>query len=243
MQQLRNLDLLMYLRAFGLLARNPSIIVVPLLMGVIGVFVSQVGGDTAGGGIFGDLTSGITQLLVLLLKMFAFGTACIIADMAWRRGGRASFDDAWNDARRKGGEIITASLGFTFVLYVAAFAGSLVGPLYPVLIAAAIYFLIYTIAAAAIGGVPGGAAIQVSIERARYNPLPTIIVGIVSVAAFLYLNVLLAPLFSMLVAPLSFASEALLAALFGAVVQAIAVGYIALIVTKTYADLSFGRRF
>jgi hypothetical protein len=82
----------------------------------------------------------------------------------------------------------------------------------------------------------------VSIERARYNPLPTILVAIVSVAAFLYLDVVLAPLFTLLLAPLSFASLTLLAALFGAIVQAIAVGYIALIVTKTYADLSLGRR-
>jgi hypothetical protein len=241
MQQLRSLDLLMYLRAFGLFARNPSIIVVPLLMGVIGVFVGQIGGDPAGGGVFGSLTSGIMSLLILLLKMFAFGTACIIADMAWRRG-RASFDEGWTEARRKGGEILTASMGFTFVLYLASFAGSLVGPLAPILIAVAIYFLIYTIPAAAVGGVPGGAALQVSIERARYNPLPTIIVAVVSVAAFLYLAVLLAPLFGLLLTPLSFASAGLLAALFGAIVQAIAVGYIALIVTKTYSDISFGRR-
>jgi hypothetical protein len=240
MQQLRNLDLLMYLRAFGLFARNPSIVVVPLLMGVVGVFVGQIGGDS-GGGFLGGITSGITSLLILLLKMFAFGTACIIADMAWRRG-RASFDDSWNEARRKGGEILTASMGFVFVLYLASFAGTLVGPLSPILVAVAIYFLIYTIPAAAIGGVPGGAALQVSIERARYNPLPTIIVTVVSVAAFLYLEVLLAPLFTLLLAPLSFASLNLLAALFGAIVQAIAVGYIALVVTKTYADLSFGRR-
>lgn len=241
MQQLRSLDLLMYLRAFGLFARNPSIIVVPLLMGVVGVFVSQIGGDPAGGGVFGSLTNGIMSLLILLLKMFAFGTACIIADMAWRRG-RASFDEGWTEARRKGGEILTAAMGFTFVLYLASFAGSLVGPLAPILVAVAIYFLIYTIPAAAIGGVPGGAALQVSIERARYNPLPTIIVTVVSVAAFLYLAVLLAPLFTLLMAPLSFASLGLLAALFGAIVQAIAVGYIALIVTKTYSDISFGRR-
>jgi len=241
MQQLRNLDPLMYVRAFGLFVRNPSIIVVPLLMGIVGVFVAQIGGDPTGGGLFGSLTNGLMSLLILLLKMFAFGAACIIADMAWRRG-RASFDDSWNEARRKGAEILTASLGFTFVLYLASFAGSLVGPLAPILVAVAIYFLIYTIPAAAIGGVPGGAALQVSIERARANPLPTIVVAVVSVAAFLYLSVLLAPLLGLLITPLSFASFSLVAALFGAVVQAIAVGYIALIVTKTYSDISFGRR-
>ncbi len=242
MQQLRNLDLLLYLRAFGLLARNPSIIVVPLLMGIVGVFVAQIGGDPTGGGVFGGLTAGIMSLLILLLKMFAFGTACIIADMAWRRGGRSSFDEGWNEARRKGGEILTASMGFTFVLYIASFAGSLIGPIAPIVIAVALYFLIYTIPAAAIGGVPGGAALQVSIERARANPLPTIVVAVVSVAAFLYLDVLLAPLFALVLGSLTFASFSLLAALFGAMVQALAVGYIALIVTKTYADLSFGRR-
>jgi hypothetical protein len=242
MHQLRNLDLLMYLRAFALFARNPSIIVVPLLMGVVGVFVSQLGGgDVGGGGLVGGITGQLTSLLVLLLKMFAFGTACIIADAAWRRG-RASFDDGWNEARRKGGEILTASMGFTFVLFLALYAGSLIGPLAPVLVAVAIYFLIYTIPAAAIGGVPGGAALQVSIERARNSVLPTLLVVVVSVAAFLYLNVLLAPLFSLLLAPLAFASMNLLAALFGAIVQAIAVGYIALVVTKTYSDISFGRR-
>jgi hypothetical protein len=233
-QQLRSLDLIMYVRALGLLVRNPS-------MGVIGVFVAQIGGDSAGGGLLGGLTSGIMALLILLLKMFAFGAACIIADMAWRRG-RASFDDGWNEARRKGGDILTAAMGFTFVLYLASFAGSMIGALAPILIAVAIYFLIYTIPAAAIGGVPGGAALQVSIERARYNPLPTVIVVVVSVAAFLYLDVLLAPLFTLLLAPLTFASLSLLGALFGAIVQALAVGYIALIVTKTYADVSFGRR-
>jgi hypothetical protein len=241
MQQLRNLDLMMYLRAFVLFARNPSIVVVPLLMGVVSVFVGEIGGDPVGGGVFGGITAGIMSLLILLLKMFAFGTACIIADMAWRRG-RASFDEAWNEARRKGGEILTAAMGFTFVLYLAGYAGSLIGPLAPILIAVAIYFLIYTIPAAAIGGVPGGAALQISIERARQYPVPTIIVAVVSVAAFLYLNVLFTPLLELLVTPLSFASVNLIVGLFGAIVQAIAVGYIALVVTKTYADISFGRR-
>jgi len=238
MQQLRNFDPLMYLRALGLLVRNPSIIVVPLLMGVVGVFVGQVGDAGGGAGLLGGLTS----LLILLLKMFAFGAACIIADMAWRRG-RASFDDGWNEARRKGGEILMAALGFTFVLYIAQFAGTLIGPIAPLLLAAALYFLIYTIPAAAIGGVPGGAAISASIERAQHNVVPTIVVAIVSVAAFLYLDVLLAPLFTLVMAPLAFASFGLLSALFSAVVQSIAVGYIALIVAKTYADISFGRRY
>ena len=53
---------------------------------------------------------------------------------------------------------------------------------------------------------------------------------------------MLGPLFSLLLEQMSFASVNLLAALFEAIVQAIAVGYIALVVTKTYSDISFGRR-
>src|SRR5476651_461754 len=77
-----------------------------------------------------------------------------------------------------------ASFGFTFVLYIARLVGAFFGPFGVLLIAAAVVFLIYTIPAAAIGGVPGGAALQVSIERARANPLPTIIVTIVSLAVY-----------------------------------------------------------
>jgi hypothetical protein len=235
-QQLRNLDLLLYVRALGLLVRNPSIIVVPLLMNVVGVFIGQIGGG-AGGGILGGLTS----LLVLLLDLFAFGAACIIADTAWRRG-RSSFDDGWNEARRKGGEILTAALGFTFVLFLPQFAATLFGgAIANVLIAVAIYFLIYTVPAAAIGGIPGGAALQVSIERVRANPLPTILVVVVSVAA-LFLSFQSLALFASVLAPTSFVSYVLLAALLSALVQAIAVGYIALVVTKTYTGISFGRR-
>ena len=240
---------MMYVRALGLFVRNPSIIVVPLLMAIVGVLVSQVSGAAGGGGGVlggvasgvGSLTNGLMSFLLVLLNMFGFGAACIIADMAWRRG-RASFDEGWNEARRKGGEILTAAMGFTFVLYLALFAGTLIGNISLILAAIAIYFLIYTIPAASIGGVPGGAALNVSIERARANPLPTIVVAIVSVALYLFLGVLLAPFIDILLAPLAFASSSLLRALLGALVQAIALSYIALIVTKTYSDISFGRR-
>jgi len=93
-----------------------------------------------------------------------------------------------------------------------------------------------------VGGVPGGAAIQISIERARYNPVPTIIVAVVSVAAAFAVFALRAPLFAYFAAPLAFAPASLLLALFGAIVQSIVISYIALIVTKTYTDVSYGRR-
>jgi hypothetical protein len=242
MQQLRGVDLLMYLRALGLLVRNPSIIVIPLLMAVIGVLLAQVSGVSGGGAFLGGVTGGIASFIQLLLELFGFGTACIIADAAWRNG-RASFDASWEEARRKGGEILVAALGFTFVLYVAQYAGSLVGVFGLIVVAAAIFFLLYTIPAAAIGGVPGGAALQVSIDRARSNPLPTIITAVVAVAALLYIPIGVASLLALLVAPVTFASYTLVVALIGAVAQAITIAYLALIVTKTYTDISFGRRY
>ncbi|GAC1421746.1 MAG: hypothetical protein NVSMB5_15070 [Candidatus Velthaea sp.] len=241
MKQLRGVDPLMYLRALGLLVRNPAIMVVPLLMGVIGVFVSQFAGDP-GGGMLSGLTGSITGFIILLLKLFAFGTATILADQAWRRP-RVSFDDGWTEARRKAGEIISAAFGFTFVLFIAGYAAQLLGPFGLVVYAAAIFFLIYTIPAAAIGGVPGGAALQISIDRARAHPIPTIVVTVISVALFLYLGVLLSPLLAFFITPLSFASFNLVAGLFNAIVQAIAVGYIALVVAKTYNDVSYGSRY
>ncbi len=47
-------------------------------------------------------------------------------------------------------------------------------------------FLIWTIPAAAVGGIPGGAAIQVSIERVRAQPLPAILATVVALALLGY---------------------------------------------------------
>jgi len=240
MNQLRGVDPLMYIRAVGLLVRNPVIMVVPLLMAIIGVFVAQLDGGAGGGGGFS--IAGITGFLVLLLQLFGFGTATIMADQAWRRN-RTSFDDGWTEARQKGRDILFAALGFTFVLSIAGFAGRLVGFLALFIYAAAVFFLIYTIPAAAIGGVPGGAALQVSIERARANPIPTVVVTVVAVGVYFLFNLILAPFLIGTIAPLAFQSANLIASLIGAVFQSIVIGYIALIVGKTYSDVSFGNRY
>jgi hypothetical protein len=237
MKALRGLDPMVYLRALGLLVRNPVIIVVPLLMGVLGVFVSLV----SGGGIAGSFMSQIEGFILLLLNGFAFGTATILADQAWRRG-KTSFDEGWVDARRKSGEIIMATIGFTFVIFIAQFAAQLLGGLFGggflqiVLMLAAVYFLIYTIPAAAIGGVPGGAAISVSIERARANPLPTAIVTIVAVLAYLFVSPQIAGLIFGLVGPFAGDSANLVASLAGALGQSIALSYVAIVLAKTYED-------
>lgn len=225
----------MYVRALGLLVRNPAIAVVPLLMGLAGVVLTLVLAAAANGPL-GQLTVSLGQFAVLLMNLFGFGAATIMGDQAWRRG-RTSFDDGWADARRKAGDILMASFGFTFVLYIAQFVGAIFGPFGLLLIAAAVVFLIYTIPAAAIGGVPGGASLQVSIERARANPLPTIIVTIVSLAAYFLFGLA----FQLFLAEQL--GESIFSTVLGSIVQAIGIAYIALVVGKTYTDVSLGSRY
>ena len=63
---------------------------------------------------------------MLLIQLFALGVSIIIGDMGWRRG-HASFDDAWQDARHKGRDILFAALGFRSCLSIAQYAGTVVG--------------------------------------------------------------------------------------------------------------------
>ncbi|HEX3463360.1 MAG TPA: hypothetical protein VHS78_04790 [Candidatus Elarobacter sp.] len=229
-------DLTVYLKAIPLLVRNPSIIVVPLLMAVAGILIGLVLAP-AGGGLVGYATGGIAGLVVQLLQLFGVGAACIVADGAWRRG-RSSFDDAWTEARRRAGDILFAALLITFVFGIIQYVGMLIGLLALVLAAVAFFFLIWAIPAVAVGGLSGGDAIQVSIDRVRANPLSAAITAIVAALATygamqlsLYLTEVL----------YVYTGVGIVDSLIGALVMAIADGYIALIITKTYTDASFGR--
>lgn len=223
------LDLSVYLRAFGVFARNPTVIVLPLLVAVIGVLVAQVS-DVAGGGLLGSLTS----FLLLLLQLFALGVAIIIGDMGWRRG-TASFDEAWQDARRKGRDILFAAFGFTFVFSIAQYTTTLIGSAGIVLMALAAYALIYTIAAAAIGGIPGGAAISVSIERVKSAPLAAAVLTVVSLVLLFYVGQFIdAWIFG-----IAGLDSPLVAMLLGAAVRSILTGYLAIVMAKVYSDVSF----
>ena len=231
-------DLTVYVRALPLLARNPHIIVLPLLMAVIGVLVGQVF-SPYGGGLFTVAAGGLAGLLALLLMMFGVGAACIIADEAWRRG-HASFDRGWDEARRRSGEIFMAAIGYSLLIGVAQYVGSMFGAVALVIEAAVFYFLIWTLPAAAIGGVPGGAAIQVSIDRVRSAPLEAALVSIVSLGVMILVGFELPARVDLWIypfVPMTTMTIALVSALF----KAIALGYIALVITKTYTDRAFGR--
>ena len=238
-----NLDLGVYVAAVPKLLRNPSIIVIPLLMAVIGVLV-RLAVAPSSGGIAGGLTASLGGFIVIILELFGLGAACIIADDAWRHG-RASFDNGWNEARRRGGEILFAALGITLLFWVAQYAGALLGrfPLAAlVLMAVAALFLIWAIPAAAIGGVPGGAAIQISIDRVRANLATAVLATVVVIALFVFALPYAEGWISILLLPYAIGFT-MLGALAGALLQAIALGYVALVLTKTYTDASFTRRW
>jgi hypothetical protein len=232
------LDLGIYAKAVPLLLRNPAIVVIPLLMGVIGVLIALI--TPPGGGILGNLTSQLGSFVAILLQLFGLGAACIMADDAWRHG-RASFDKGWTEARRRGGEILYAALGVTLLLAVASYAGSMIGPLALLLLAAAVVFLIWAIPAASVGGIPGGAAIQISVDRVRATPVPAALAAVIAIALIFLAQIAAFQLAIVLLPALGY--SLIVESLISALLKAVAVGYIALIVTKTYTDSAFGRRW
>ena len=241
MPQLGRVDVAAYGRSFVLLARYPQVVLAPLLAAVVQVLLVMIfPGD--GGGI-GNANAGLASLISQFVGYYGFCVALIVASLAWR-GGRASFDEAWDDARRKAGEIVFASLGFSFVLSLAAIAGSflpIVGPLVVELVA--YYFFIYTLPAAAIGGIPGGAALNSSLERARRDPLPTLVVTLAFVFGTAYMPSLILQLLApLLIATPLFASNVASAILI-ATIKALVAGYLAFVLAKTYDDVSYGRSF
>lgn len=235
----RGVDLRPYGSAVVLLLRNPAIVVVPLLALVVGVLIGEVIAPS-GRGLVGTLTASIAQLIAILFAMAGLGSACIMGDEAWRRG-HASFDSAWVETQRKAGEILNAAIGVTFVVFIAQYAGALIPGVGLILIALAVYFLIWAIPAAAVGGIPGGAAIQVSIDRVRSAPLASAIATVVTLLFIFYLAPLAAGALTGALAGGVLYASPIVTALIGAVLQAIAVAYVALVLTKIYTDIAFTR--
>lgn len=235
-------DLSIYFKAIGLLLRNPAIIVGPLLAsliaGTLGLMI-----PTMASGPLGGLNGGIAQLIVQLLFSVGIAFAVIGADLALRRG-RTSFDEMWTDGQRRLPDILMAALGFNFVVYVAILVGgflSIIGAL--VLGAVAVFFFIYTMPAAAIGGIPGGAALQVSVERSRANPLPTIGVFIAYGFVFFFLSGLLETQTFDFLLNLGVSASTVITVLIHAIVQSACSAYVGIVLAKVYSDIAYGRRW
>lgn len=237
---LLGIDVTVYATALPVLVRNPSIIVVPLLMAVIGVLLTVVMTPFSSGGI-GSMTLGLAQLVVFMLTLFGLGAACVIADDAWRHG-RASFDRGWVETRRRGSDILMAAVGFGLLVTVGLYVTQLLGLIGYLLTAAIIVFLIWTIPAAAVGGIPGGASIQVSIDRVRSSPLPAVLATIVALVLLGLAVPIAANWLATLLLTWTYGSI-LVERLIAALLQALAISYIALVITKTYTDAAFSRRW
>jgi len=238
--KLPGLDLSIYLQGLVNLARNPVVIVPPLLMSVICAAIGMMGG--AGSDPLGSATAGIVSLIETLLRFYGLGVAIIIGDQTWRRS-RASFEDGWAEGRRKTGDILLATIGLTFCIFIASLTGTFLGPLTYLVLAAVVFFLIYTIPAAAIGGVPGGAALQTSIDAVRSAPVPALVLAVVSLVLFFVLELFVVPELSLAIVPYLTGSLNPLILVFDSVIESIFEGYIAIVAAKVYADNAFARRW
>jgi hypothetical protein len=225
------IELAMYVQAVPLLLRHPYIFVMPFLAAVVDLllgrlsqlFTDPIGG--AGGFLF--------QIIVQVVYGFCFGVAVIGANIVWRRR-RGSFDEAWEEGRQKAGGILIATIGFYFLLYVGGYIGSLVGSaaLQIVLQLVAAFFLIYTIPAAAIGGMPGNLAIGASFRAARANLPGTAILAVVFVALWIGLPELVTMRFAAGIGLTEYL-------LIQAALKAIVLAYLAFPFAKQYDDIAF----
>jgi len=223
-----------YLQAIPLLLRTPALLLAPLFTGVLGVLVQEFSGPVSGNDVLGGLTGGILQLLIFLFNCFGLGISVIIAEAVWRRG-KGSFEEGWEEGRRKAGDIFMAALGLNFVVYIGLQIGSFISTYLGIaLFVLAFFFLIYTIPAAAIGGIPGFFALNTSIERVRENYPVAIGLAICFIVLYWGIGTVLVPYYT--------AGLGLVSFLIVAVVRAVVLGYFALVLARAYDQVAFVRR-
>lgn len=185
----------------------------------------------------GGFGTGILQMAVQIVYLFSFGAAIVQANNI-ERGHRAGFDDAWEETRKKAGGIILAAIGFQFVAFVGQYIGQIfsIDAIGIVLQLVAYFFLIYTIPAAAIGGLPAGLALSGSIRAVRNNPLAAAVLAI----AFVVLWVLL-PNYLLALCANAFGAgfTPLIQDLSLAIYRAIVLAYLAFPFAVTYDDIAF----
>ncbi len=233
MRRFATVDFTQYVKAVGLLIRNPVIVLAPLAAAMCTAALQTIFPSSASDPI-AALSVGIWQIIYFLINAFGLGVALIAADAAWRTG-KVSFDSALDDAKRKVGDILMAAVGLNFVIAAAALIGGIVAaPLAIGLMIVAAFFFIYTLPAAAIGGVPGGASLSISIDRVKSNYLAAILVFIATIAAFAAVLFALPYLLEHVQNLPSVAGKSITALLLS-----VASSYVALVLAKTYADVSF----
>jgi hypothetical protein len=225
----QRVDLAMYFLAVPLFLRHLSVMVAPLLAAIVALLLGQIGQVTTDP--LGGFGAGLFGLIAQFVYLLAFGIAVIQASNAWR-GRKASFDAAWIEGRSKLGGIALAAIGFLFVTSLAGMIGVYLGPLAIVLLLAAAFFLIFTIPAAAIGGMPGSLALQASIRSVRAQPLPAAILAIVYVLIWILMPQYLGQWIGPYIPPN--AGNFVFAA-----INALALGYLAFPFAKQYDEVAF----
>lgn len=229
--RLRKIDATMYLKAVPLLLRHPTVFVMPLLAAVVDLLLSQVSPyftDPLGG-----MGSFLFAIIVQLVYGFCFGVAVIGANNVWRKRS-ASFDEAWEEGRSKAGGILIATIGFYFLVfaagYIASFLGGGIAQVVLQLLVA--FFLIYTIPAAAIGGMPGNLAIGASFRAVRENVLGAAVLAIVFVLLWIEVPNLVMLHFGLGLGVVVYQ-------LVLAFIRAIVLAYLAFPFAKQYDDVAF----
>lgn len=224
----------MYVQALPVYARNLGVLLAPLIAAAIGLGLEYLEGPLFNP--IGGAGDPIINFIIRILEGFAFAIAVIFADDAWRHG-RANLRSAWDEARRRGGNILITVIGFYFLLYVAQLVGGILGGLLrvpyiaPALGALAVWAFIYAIPAAAVGGVPAGGAFSVSLQAARRQPLATAILVIVCLLVYYYVGLVVPTMLNPYLGIGYDVARILLAA--------IALGYVALVVARQYTDVAF----
>ena len=223
----------MYVRALPLLLAHPSIFAMPLLAALVQVLIDQTSHfftDAVGG-----MGSFIFPIVIQLVYGFAFALAVIQASNAWR-GRRATFDEAWEEGRRKAGGIVIALIGFYFLIQIAGYVGALLGSVVIQLLLqlAAAFFLIYTIPAAAIGGLPGSMAISASVRVVRASVLGTAILAVAFILLYVVVPNLVVDRFALSLGVVGYP-------LVQAALRALILAYLAFPFAKQYDDVAFTR--
>ena len=225
-------DLSLYWHAFPVYARNLAVLLPPLLAAVVQQLLNYAGAQLTGP--LGGIGMGIFGFIGQLVFGFAFGVSLIVADDAWRHE-RANLGTDWDEAKRKAGNILLATVGLFFMIYVAQMIGSILGGGGSLAAGAlAVLFLVYTIPAASLGGSPGPYALSSSIQIARREPGRTLLLTVVSLFVYYFIGFMLPPILAPYVSTPSFIVLQML-------LPSLAIGYVALIVAKQYADIAFSR--
>ena len=223
------LDWKLYFEALPLYARNLGVLLYPLIAAGIGLGINYLGQWLSAP--MGYAVMGIFTYIALIIEGYGCALAIIFADDAWRHG-HGNLRNAWDQGKRRAGDIFIAIIGFYFLIYVAGMIGGIGGPYISLaLTVVAVWAFIYSIPAAAIGGIPAGGAFSASLQAARRHPLATAVLAIVSYGVWIGLTRYALGAIGGYLGVGYDAASVLLAA--------IALGYIALILARQYADLAF----